>query len=241
MLRDSPTLVARGRGMIVANIVASSVGYNALRATPVLAQIDDLASQALGWVQPIEFSIARSDAEREVAYRLRCQAVIDHGWMQPADLPDGREHDAYDDRAVHILARRGDAPVATARLVFPQNGLRLPTEEAFDLTIEPRGQVVDAGRFVVARESGSIKHRLLAAMLARGWLEVRARGYSIVCAAFASSAMLRVYQRMGLRMRTLGPARRYWGQDRYPILFDVPGSTSALIGRWLSGTTADQA
>jgi N-acyl-L-homoserine lactone synthetase len=197
-----------------------------------LAAVDRLAEQAIGWIKPIELSCTRSTAERETAYRLRYQAVIDHGWLSPSDFPDGLERDRYDDQAVHLLARDQGQVIATARLIFPQPYRLLPTEEAFDLMIEPRGQVVDAGRFVVAKSHSSLEHRVLASMLAYGWLQVRSRGYSMVCAAFASKAMLRVYQRMGFRMTTLAPPRRVWGEDRSPILFDVPSSADALIDRW---------
>jgi len=197
-----------------------------------LAQVDDLARRAVDWIAPIRFRIAQAAAEREAAYRLRYQAVIAHGWRKPEDMPGGLERDAYDETAIHILAWDGDTLAATARLVLPQPGRRLPTEEAFDLRIEPAGQVVDAGRFVVAREHSSIEHRVLAAMLARGWLEVRAHGLAHVCAAFASTSMLRVYERMGLRATALGPPRYYWGADRYPILFDVVTSAPGLITRW---------
>ena len=200
-----------------------------------LAAVDRLATEALGWIGPIEFHLAQSDRERLTAYRLRYEALSENGWMQPKELPDGLECDRYDDEAVHILACDGQATIATARLVFPRSGLRLPTEEEFDPTIETRGRVGAAGRFVVASGEKQQGQSVLAALLARGWLEVRARGYSAVCAAFASRAMLRVYQRMGLRLSTLGPPRRFWGEDRYPILFDVPSSSPRLLDRWRPG------
>ena len=122
--------------------------------------------------------------------------------------------------------------IGVARLVFPQANSLLPTEETFDLIIEPRGQVVDAGRFVLGKSHSSLEHRVLAALMAYGWLQVRSRGYSIVCAAFASKAMQRVYQRMGFRLTPLAPPRRVWGEERVPILFDVPHSAAALLGQW---------
>lgn len=198
-----------------------------------MVKVDALAAQALCWVEPVRFHLALSTADRDAAYRLRYQAVIGKGWMRPEDLPAGLERDEYDDRATHVLARDGEAVVATARLVFPEAGRRLPTEAAFDLRIEPRGRVVDAGRFVVARQYSSLEHRLLATLVAAIWLEVRKRGYSLVCAAFASTAMMRVYARMGLRMEVLAPPRRYWGEERYPVRFDAAASTSALLERWL--------
>lgn len=197
-----------------------------------LAQVDAIARAAIGWIAPIRFAIAQTEADRRAAYRLRYQVVIEHGWMQPDDLPDGLERDEYDDEATHILAWDAGVLVATSRLIFPRDNLTLPTEKTFGLTIEPRGQVVDAGRFVVARSHSSIEHRLLASLLGCSWLEVRARGYSRVCAAFASLAMMRVYRGMGAKMTALGPARYYWGADRYPILFDTVGAAASLVERW---------
>jgi len=201
-----------------------------------LAQVDAIARAAIGWIAPIRFAIAQTEEDRRAAYRLRYQVVIEHGWMQPDDLPDELERDEYDDEAIHILAWDAGVLVATSRLIFPRDDIILPTEKTFGLTIEPRGQIVDAGRFVVARSHSSIEHRLLASLLGYSWLEVRARGYSRVCAAFASSAMMRVYRSMGAKMTALGPARHYWGADRYPILFDTVGAATSLVERWQSDT-----
>ena len=198
-----------------------------------LARVDALAAQALGWVAPLRLGVAQSEAECDAVYRMRYETVTDRGWLQPADLPDGRERDAYDDLAVHLVLWNGEVLAASARLIFPAPGLKLPTEEAFDLQIEPRGLVVDAGRFVVARAYADHEQRLFAALLAHAWLEVRARGFAHVCAAFASPAMLRMYKRIGFQITTLGPARFYWGRERYPILFDTAESAPALIERWL--------
>jgi len=202
-----------------------------------LARVDSLAAQAVSWIAPVHFAIAKSEAEKQAAYRLRYQAVIEHGWEQPQDLPDGLERDAYDERAIQIVAWEGETPAATCRILLPQAGLRLPTEEAFDLHIEPRGRVVDSGRFVVARSYSSMEHRLLAALMARAWLEVRSHGYYRVCAAFASKAMLRVYAQMGFHYRILAPAHLYWGVERVPILFDVEESAQGLVGNWLPTIT----
>ncbi len=198
-----------------------------------LAQVDALAARAVGWAAPIRFSVAQSEAERDAVYRMRYAAVIDHGWLSPSDLPDGRERDAYDDEAVQLIARDGDVPVASARLVFPRPGSTLPTEAAFDLQIKPSGQVVDAGRFVVTRAYANREQRLFGPLLAFGWIQVRARGFSHVCAAFASPAMLRMYKSMGFQITTLGPPRFYWGRERYPILYSTAASAPTLIARWL--------
>jgi len=202
------------------------------REEDALALVDALAARAQTWVAPIRIGVAGSPREREGAYRLRYQAAIDRGWRQPEDLPGGLERDDYDEHAVHILAWDGEEIVAGARLVLPKPGLRLPTEEAFGIQVEPRGQVVDCGRYVVARRYTNLQHRMLAVLLARSWLEMRARGFSMACGAFVSAAMVRVYRRMGLQVRILAPPRTVWGEERYPIQFDAATSVPALTDRW---------
>jgi hypothetical protein len=64
-------------------------------------------------------------------------------------------------------------------------------------------------------------------------LELRRRGYSHVCAAFASGAMRRVYKQMGLSSSVLAPPRFYWGAERYPVRFEVSESVDALAERWV--------
>jgi len=214
---------------------------NVLDGDSPLARLDALAALAVSWVAPVHFCVAHTEQERQAAYRLRYQAVIEHGWLQTADLPEGREHDEYDDQAVHILAWDGETPVATCRLVLPAAGLPavwlpLPTEIAFDIQVKPAGEVVDAGRFVVARAYSSQEHLLLGCLLARTWLEVRALGYTRCCAAFASRGMLRVFSRMGFHYQVLAPSRYYWGCERYPLLFDVADSAATLIENWIPGT-----
>lgn len=204
-----------------------------------LARIDALAERLVTWVAPVRFALAQTDAEREAAYRLRFQAVVGHGWMAPEALPEGLEFDEFDTRAVHILAWNNGTPAATSRLIFPARGLNLPTEAAFGIDIEPHGKVVDAGRFVVARAYSNIEHRLLAALIAQTWLQVRACGYSQVCAAFASRAMIRLYGRMGVLAVPLAAPRVYWGEERYPVRFDPGASASRVNEQWLEKIERD--
>ena len=201
-----------------------------------LARVDALAALAVSWVAPIHFCVAQTEKERQAAYHLRYQAIIEHGWLQPADLPEGREHDEYDDQAIHILAWDGETPVATCRLILPTAGLPLPTEIAFEVQVKPAGEVIDAGRFVVSRAYSSQEHLLLACLLARAWLEVRSLGFTRCCAAFASRGMLRVFSRMGFRYQVLAQSRSYWGCERYPLLFDVADSAASLVENWIPDT-----
>src|SRR6185436_9306792 len=46
----------------------------------------------------LRFTLATDDATREIAYRLRYQALVDQRWQVGSDYPDGREQDGYDVR-----------------------------------------------------------------------------------------------------------------------------------------------
>jgi N-acyl-L-homoserine lactone synthetase len=196
-----------------------------------LSVMDLVARQILAGTPHIRFGTARSVEERTAIYAMRYAVAVTKGWLAPGALPDGLERDDFDEDALHLVGLDGETLAASARLVFPSPGLALPTEEAFGLTIGPRGQVVDMGREIVAREYSNLRHEVFAGLLACAWLEVRARGFWRVCGVF-SAPMLRLTRMMGMEIATLGPARSYWGEPRYPILFDVAASARVLTKRF---------
>lgn len=196
-----------------------------------LALADSLASRIVGVAAPIQFSVAQSDSDRQAVYRLRYQVVIERGWAQPEDLPDGLERDAFDERAIHIVGWDGDVLAATSRLVLPVSQNLLPTEQAFDIKVEPQGQVADMGRQIVGRDYSNVRHLVFAALLAKTWLEMRQRGFTLVCGDF-SPAVTRLYRMVGFDVKQIGPSRKFWGEKRFPILVDVAGSVPTLLERW---------
>jgi len=184
----------------------------------------------------LRFTLATDDATREIAYRLRYQAVVDQGWQVGSDYPDGRERDAYDVRAVHVLAWDADTPVATGRLVPPPG--RLPTEDACGITVEPHGQVVDVGRMTVARTHQGLGHSGFISLLARLYLEVRAREFEYACGIMSARARS-VLRLLGLPVELLGNDRPYWGELRAPVRFSVTIDPALLETRWRDAGTAD--
>ncbi|MGE0811887.1 MAG: hypothetical protein AB7O28_23955 [Vicinamibacterales bacterium] len=177
----------------------------------------------------IRFAVAATDAERDAAYRLRAEAVIDSGWQAAADVPEGRELDAYDARAVHIVGWDAGAAVATGRIVLPPGPL--PTEAACGLTIEPAGRVADVGRMAVARAYQDPRHPAFVALLARLYLEVRARGFDLACGMMSPRArsLLRL---LGVRLDVLGEDRPYCGDARAPVRFSLLENDLPLSTRW---------
>jgi N-acyl-L-homoserine lactone synthetase len=184
-----------------------------------LEALDAVAKVLLIRAAPVQFGPTGSPDEREAVYRLRFATVVEEGWAAAADFPDGLERDEFDEHALHVIGRHGDRLVAVARLVFPEPGRPLPTEREFELTMPPANGVVDIGRGIIVKQYRSAEHRVFAALLARCWLEIRARGYQNLCGA-ASGWRLERYQQFGLPLRIVGPSRCYWGEERYPVFLD---------------------
>jgi N-acyl-L-homoserine lactone synthetase len=193
-----------------------------MRATEAtgLTALDTLSERLLAAATSLRVAVAAADAERQAVYRLRYAQVVDEGWVDPADLPDGLEVDAYDPDALQVCAWDGEALVGTVRLVFPEAGRPLPVETDFDIRVEPHGQVVEAGRLVIAPTyRGDPAHRAWGALFACAWGSMRARGYPVLAGAAAPRTIERL-RALGLPFEILGPARRHWGEDRHPVRLD---------------------
>jgi hypothetical protein len=175
------------------------------------------------------FTVASDDEARDIAYRLRYLAVIEHGWQPGDESPDERERDSYDAGAVHVLGWDGDTPVATGRLVLPPQ--TLPTERACGISVEPRGRVVDVGRMTVVPSYQGPGHSAFLALLARLYLEVRGRDFPFACGVMSPRARA-VLRLLGLPVELLGPDRPYWGEPRAPVRFAVMVDPASLSGRW---------
>src|SRR5439155_3115115 len=197
--------------------------------SPALARVDAFAAHVLARAAPLAFGTARSLSELEAVYRLRCQVVLHQGWARPEDFPDGLERDAFDERALHVVAWASGELVGTTRLVAPVPGYRLPAQQAFDLEIANRGRVIDMGR--ICRAPGRIDagQRIVWGLLCQSWVELRSRGFAEICGVF-SPAMNRFYRRLGFRVEILGEARAHWGEHRYPVLVRPAESIDTL--RW---------
>jgi hypothetical protein len=179
-----------------------------------VAALDRLAPRLLAGAEPVRVAVASDDEDLRALQRLRYRQVRE--WIA-APEPDG---DTHDDDALHIAAWDGAALAGGMRLVLPAPGRLLPVEEAFGLEVEPRGAVAEAGRLVIAPEHrGDPAHRIWGALFARAWLELRARGLSVL-AGSASPRMVERLTALGLPFVILGPAREHWGELRHPVRLD---------------------
>jgi N-acyl-L-homoserine lactone synthetase len=194
------------------------------------ALADRLARQLVAQAVPVRFAPATSEAEKRAVYALRHRIVLEEGWVESDALPDGIEKDTYDDRALHLAGWDGSVLAATARLVFPSDGCRLPTEEAFAIDVRPWGRVVDLGRGLVTRPYRHRDHRTFLGLLATAWLESHARDFVRLCGA-TTTVLIERFRAMGFDVDVLGPSRLWWGEERFPILIDAERSAMTALER----------
>jgi hypothetical protein len=178
---------------------------------PGIVALDALAGQLL-LRAGVRIGVAHTIVELGAVHRLRHRDA--------STAPEALEPDPYDDHALQLAAWRGSALAATMRLVLPVPGRRLPTEAAFDLDIEPRGEVVDVGDLIVGPAAqGDSAHRVWGGLFALAWQEARARGYTVM-AGIASQQLVERYRALGVHVEVLGPPRTDAGAETYPIRLD---------------------
>lgn len=187
--------------------------------------LDALVSRMLSR-SPFDYRIAADDPEREIAYRLRADAVLERGWLTADDLPGGLERDGYDDHAIQVIGWDGQVPMSTGRVVLPPG---LPTEEACGIVVEPRGEVVDVGRMCVARSHQSLEHAAFTGLMCRLYLAMRENGFGVACGMMSAPARSLV-SLLGLRLEILGPPRAHWNEPRAPVRFSLMSAAKLLAG-----------
>lgn len=199
-------------------------------SSAALELLDNIAKQFVTMNAPLCFTPATTAEMLDQVFRLRYEVVIAEGWATPQDFPDGRERDEYDDDALQLTAWDDSRLAATTRLVFPSADRRLPTEAAFDFSLDSRHKTVDVGRTIVAPAYRDSQHRLLVGMVGQTWIEARQRGMSEVC-AILDKRIIRLYRRIGFEVTILAEPRLYWGEERFPIKFDLEKTAEALRHR----------
>jgi N-acyl-L-homoserine lactone synthetase len=178
-----------------------------------VAALDALAARLLA-AAPGRVAVARGEDEVDEVLRLRGRQAAAWGRGSAA------ERDPYDDAALHVGAWVDGALAGAMRLVLPTAGRRLPVEADFGLVVEPRGAVAEAGRLVVAPERrGDPAHVLWGALFARAWIELRARGLTVLAGA-ATPRMVERLRALGLPFEILGPVRDHVGEARHPVRLD---------------------
>jgi N-acyl-L-homoserine lactone synthetase len=198
---------------------------------------DAVAADLLDALAPLRFEEVRDDTERRAGYRLRYAAVVERDLAVSEQFLDGEERDEFDDRAVHIVGWHGDDAIATCRLVLPARGVRLPVEVAFELEVPGSEEMVDWGRVVIDPAWRGRDHGVFMGLAARGWLSMRARGYTAALAA-TPDRLVQLFRDLGFSVTVLGDPREYWNELRYPILCDGEAATPGLARNWGGAATA---
>lgn len=197
---------------------------------------DALAADLLAGLDPLRFEEAANDGDREAAFRLRYRVIVERGMSAAADFPDGIEHDDFDVGAVHILGKDRDRPIATCRLVPPVPGRRLPVEDAFGLEVEGSQRLMEWGRVVVDPDYRGTG--VFMGLAARGWLSMRARGFSAAIGA-TPARLVELFSSLGFAVTTVGPPMVYWGEERRLIVCDgyetIPGLEAIWESAMLTG------
>jgi N-acyl-L-homoserine lactone synthetase len=201
-------------------------------AGSAMAEIEASGWRFLSRFPSLRCERAETSAERYAVYRLRCLTVLEQGWGTPDQFPDGIERDEHDDAAVHIGVWDGSVLAASNRLVFPAPGRILPTAAAFDLAPDTVSGLVDWSRTCIAAGYRGRRPEVLAAVVTRTWLELRARGFTHACGVL-NPPMQRLYRRMGFSVARLGPPRRHWGEERHPVLVGPPTSVPGWLRQHL--------
>jgi hypothetical protein len=181
---------------------------------PGIVALDALAGQLL-LRAGVRVGVAHTIVELGSVHRLRHR-----------HFAEALEPDPYDDHALQLAAWRGSVLVATMRLVLPVPGRRLPTEAAFDLNVDPRGEVVDIGRLLVGPAfRGDPAHRAWDGLFGLAWQEARARSYTVLAGA-ASTPLVERYRLLGVHAEILGPSRTEAGVELHPVRLDPAAGKS---------------
>jgi hypothetical protein len=185
--------------------------------------LDDLITRMMSRSR-FDYRVAADESEREVAYRLRGNAVVDSGWRPDCDFPGGMERDEYDAHAIQVIGWDGAVAMSTGRVVLPPG---LPTEDACGILVKPRGEVVDVGRMCVARTHQSLEHDAFIGLMCRLYLAMREHGFLVACGMMSAPARA-LMSLFGLRLEILGPEQAYWNELRAPVRFGVMSATRLL-------------
>lgn len=192
------------------------------------AALDHLAEQFLAQNAPLRFEVVITPPDLEAVYRLRYQEVMERGWGKPEDFPDGMEQDEHDLDAIQIAIWDGAELIGTARLILPVPDQPLPVEAAFDVTIEPRAQVVYLSRIVIAPAyRGKAGHLLMMGLLGKAWQAIRLRGFQHLCGVIAEN-MIRYFRILGVQVVPLGQPREFWGEKRFACYIDMAETARKL-------------
>lgn len=190
----------------------------------------------------LELVTADTPRRVEQVYRLRHQVYcLEHDFEQASDQQSGRESDAWDARARHLLIRHRDSslPLATARLILadeqdPSRGFPVEQHAGIDPRgfsasglFLPRKSVAEVSRFAISRaaraqlrESGvipvSISERDLSTWitlrLINGLVKLSQEHCVVHWYTMMEGSFIRLLRRMGMYFEPIGGPIEFHGR-----------------------------
>lgn len=170
--------------------------------------------------------VSRGD-ELRAAHDLRRRHVDGAGWEPGPRSTPAKEADDHDAAAVHLGAWDGPALVGTARIILPTPGRLLPAEEAFGLRIQPIGDVVECGRWVVDSAYRDRDHLVSMGLSGLACREVVTRGYSVWAGA-TTPDIVAMWRGAGCEMEVVSAPRVVLGRRCVAVRCDLRASLQGL-------------
>lgn len=168
----------------------------------------------------LRFGGAESEADRRAAYRLRYDAIVESRWHEPDAFPDGTEHDANDEQAVHLVAWLDGAIIATMRLIVERSAVEnLLREHGLDRLYRAEDTMF-AGRLTVARPHRSRSREVTVGLYSKLIGVAAERGIRRAISFLAENAV-RFYRKQGFPLKLVGSPREDTGVLRHPAVFDI--------------------
>ncbi len=172
------------------------------------------ASSAEGTQAPA--SPASLAAVQRLRYEVYC---LERRFLQPAAHAAGRETDAYDPHAVHLVATDHHGNVAATLRLVRDSPLGFPLERHAGRLLPgarrlPRERAAEISRLIVARayRQDSLDHRLVLFGLFREMYEESRRlGVEVLIAAM-EKPLWRLLRRFGFAFAPLGKPISYYGE-----------------------------
>ncbi|MDP2631978.1 MAG: GNAT family N-acyltransferase [Candidatus Uhrbacteria bacterium] len=165
-----------------------------------------------GEVSPLVMIHVAEPADMESVERCRFDVYRMEGYIDPADFPNGRERDNYDNHAISVIASTapGMYTIGTSRLILNHDNT-LPVQDSshHNIDVKSGGKIAEVSRLCVRQEyrnAGKIKlglYRVLCHLLLDQQIDTV---YIIVDEKF-----MHTLNWLGFPFEQIGPPREYMG------------------------------
>jgi N-acyl-L-homoserine lactone synthetase len=172
------------------------------------------------WPGEIGCGRASTDIDRAACARLRGDVYAwEKKWIPRSRLVEGLEFDEDDARSVHLLARRRDEPVGTARLILPRARQPLPVEALLAEPLTSGRSGGEVSRLAVARHARGDSAVMM--VLVRALYETAVEHDIDDFYALVEEPFYRHLLRLGFPFRPVGLSRWIYRSWNFPVRLEV--------------------